>query len=88
MEDIKTRIAEIDSVVLQKLLYASQFALNDVSVIKMVSKEIGVTETEIEALAPIAIDLSTGSSSQIKTIEDLNRLIKKMDSFKLEFESE
>ncbi len=82
---IKDDISEVDNSLLKDLFYVSQMALNDLDTLKRVSVETGMTEQRIEALIPVAIDLSMDQRPDITTEDDLQKLMEYHQQLKQEF---
>lgn len=74
MSDLKNTLAQLDDELLAELVEAAQFALNDTRTAKRVAVELDIPVARVEALALVAIQLSTepGVVPDVSTVAQLD----------------
>jgi hypothetical protein len=74
MSNIKTTLAQLDDELLAELFEVAQFALNDTRTAKRVAAELNIPVARAQALALVAIQLSTepGALPEVSTVAQLD----------------
>ncbi|MDF4211104.1 hypothetical protein P2W50_31120 [Pseudomonas protegens] len=74
MSNLKNTLAQLDDELLAELLEAAQFALNDTRTAKRVAAELDIPVARAQALAYVAIQLSTepGTVPDVSTVAQLD----------------
>lgn len=86
--NVQASVSQLDNALLFELLEAAQFALNDECVIKRVAAELRQPPERIEAIAGLAVELSSsdGEPPSISTVSELDAQTKMLAKLKSEFE--
>lgn len=81
---VKSAFSQLDEDLAATLMEALQFALNDSDVIENLTEELELTETQLEVLAGLAIDISNsnGGELSIKTMADFGAATAEMNNLK------
>lgn len=74
MSNLKNTLTQLDDELLAELLEAAQFALNDTRTAKRVAAELDIPVARVQALALVAIQLSTEPSAvpDVSTVGQLD----------------